>query len=297
MGGLREHARGGERRDHPGHAADEPAGSRQRAPCDRAGGLQRPRRFGAGHQRGLPGALLPSEAVRLHRVLEVHRCPRAQRLERSFQADDGLEERHRPVDVQRVQGRGAPRTELGEDLAGGEEVELADGQLLGVDLDRAVRTRRELAGRIPGRAEVLPGRATMFPGRAAVTAGGAGGTFGDLALVRGFLRHASIFARPFEEEKTHNAATDQELRCVDNPDVGRTGRRSQQAAAPAPARRTAETHPSQALDCASGSEGECQAASIPVDNSAAAPIFRTELRTAHCGNPIRGEEPSTRRGG
>src|SRR5699024_2106408 len=85
----------------------------------------------------------------------------------------------------------------------------------------------------------------------------------------GFLRHASTFARPFEEEKTHNAATDQELRCVDNPDVGRTGRRSQQAAAPAPARRTAETHPSQALDCASGSEGECQAASIPVDNSAA----------------------------
>src|SRR5690606_14218809 len=26
-------------------------------------------------------------------------------------------------------------------------------------------------------------------------------------------------------------------------------------------------------------------------------IFRTELRTAHCGKPIRGEEPSTRRGG
>ncbi|WP_341855192.1 hypothetical protein [Brachybacterium sp. GPGPB12] len=221
----------------PGMLADEPTGGGERAPRDRAGGLQRSRRFGAGHQRGLPGTLLPSEAVRLHRVLEVHHGPRPQRLERSFQADDGLEERHRPVDVQRVQGRGAPRSELAEDLAGGEEVELADGQLLGVDPDRPVRTRRELADRTPGRATVRLGRtavrlgrAAVILGREAVIPGGAGGAFGDLALVRGFFRHAAIFARLFDEEKGRSRTTDQELHGVDNRVAGREGWRSRQTA-------------------------------------------------------------------
>ena len=53
VGRLREHARGGERRHHPGHAAHETAGGREGAPRDRAGGLHHPRRFGTGHQRRL----------------------------------------------------------------------------------------------------------------------------------------------------------------------------------------------------------------------------------------------------